>query len=111
MTSDLDILARDKVVQNFKKNGGILLASAKIASEGLTLTEANHAIFLNRWWNPSANAQARDRIQRIGQNKSTCVYSLVTADTIESRISTLLGEKTMTIAELIEILNEENTRC
>ena len=111
LTSDLDILARDKVVQNFKKNGGILLASAKIASEGLTLTEANHAIFLNRWWNPSANAQARDRIQRIGQNKSTFVYSLVTADTIESRISTLLGEKTMTIAELIEILNEENTRC
>jgi SNF2 family DNA or RNA helicase len=107
LTADLDILNRDKVVQKFKKNGGILLASAKIASEGLTLTEANHAIFLNRWWNPSANSQARDRIQRIGQNKATFVYSLVTADTIEARISALLSQKVVTINELIEILNKD----
>jgi len=107
LTADLDILTRDKVVQRFKQNGGVLLASAKIASEGLTLTEANHAIFLNRWWNPSENSQARDRIQRIGQKKATFVYSLITADTIESRISTLLAEKIMTIDELIEIIDNE----
>ena len=107
LTADLDILDRDRVVLKFKQNGGVLLASAKIASEGLTLTEANHAIFLNRWWNPSANSQARDRIQRIGQKKATFVYSLVTADTIESRISALLAEKVITIEELVEILKED----
>ena len=29
---------------------------------GINLTEANHAIFFNLWWNPSNNDQARDRL-------------------------------------------------
>jgi SNF2 family DNA or RNA helicase len=61
---------RNTAIKEFKSRREItaLLASSKVAAEGLTLTEANHVIFLNEWWNPSANAQARDRVLRIGQN-------------------------------------------
>ena len=70
-----------------------LLASARVASEGLTLTEANNVIFLNRWWNPSNNRQARDRIVRIGQKRECHIHNLRTANTIESRLDEILDEK------------------
>ena len=46
---------------------GELLCSSRVGGEGLTLTEANHAVFINEWWGPSTNAQARDRVVRLGQ--------------------------------------------
>jgi SNF2 family DNA or RNA helicase len=84
-----------------------LLASAKIAAEGLTLTEANHVIFVNRWWNPSANNQALDRIRRIGQERQTFSYSFEMINTIEERVSSLLREKNDTYEELIQKLERE----
>ena len=49
---------------NFKAHSGasVLLANPSLAREGLTLTEASVAIFLNEWWNPSSNRQAEDRL-------------------------------------------------
>ena len=69
--SKQDTESRNQSLDNFKENESVtaLVASARIASEGLTLTEANHVIFLNRWWTPSTNSQARDRVVRIGQEK------------------------------------------
>ena len=80
------------------------LASSRIASEGLTLTEANHVLFINRWWNPSSNQQARDRVVRIGQEQVVYVRNFVTQGTVESRVSQLLGEKLITFDELITSL-------
>ena len=75
-TGDLDREERNKAAENFKNNDKcfVFLCSGKIGGEGLNLTEANHAIFFNVWWNPSNNNQARDRIIRIGQKRS--LYSL-----------------------------------
>ena len=66
---------REKSLKNFKENSDtfVLLCSGKLGGEGINLTEANHAIFFNLWWNPSNNDQARDRLVRIGQEK--CIYS------------------------------------
>jgi SNF2 family DNA or RNA helicase len=107
LRGEMDVLARSRALKTFKKAGRVLLASAKIAAEGLTLTEANHVIFVNRWWNPSANNQALDRIRRIGQERQTFSYSFEMINTIEERVSSLLREKNDTYEELIQKLERE----
>jgi len=98
---------RDAAILDFKASAEItcLLASTRVASEGLTLTEASTVLFINRWWNPSSNAQARDRVNRIGQKNSVNVYSFTCADTVEERIPELLDRKSITFDELVEELN------
>ena len=41
---------------------------------GLTVVGANHAIHLERHWNPAKEAQATDRIHRIGQTREVHVH-------------------------------------
>ncbi|WP_244472172.1 helicase-related protein [Prosthecomicrobium hirschii] len=41
---------------------------------GLTLTRANHAIHLSRWWNPAVEDQCTGRVHRIGQTRPITVY-------------------------------------
>jgi non-specific serine/threonine protein kinase len=94
---------RAKTVAEFKTDPQVpvLLASSRVASEGYTLTEANHVIFVNQWWNPSANSQARDRVNRIGQERIVYVYNFITVGTIEERLQKLLSDKSNTYADVI----------
>lgn len=98
----LDKENKEEVLNQFKTNNNchVLLCSGKIGGEGLNLTEANHIIFINSWWNPSNNSQARDRIVRIGQDKKCFIHNLRTIDTIETRIDEILKEKN-NITELV----------
>jgi SNF2 family DNA or RNA helicase len=105
LTSEMDLVQRDIAIHNFKNKNVTLLASAKIASEGLTLVEANHAIFINRWWNPSSNEQARDRIRRLGQQRTTYMYSFTTIDTIEEKLDEILNRKEITNEDLVNAMS------
>ena len=111
ITADMTLLERAAAVAHFKNSSVTLLASARIASEGLTLTEANHAIFLNQWWNPSSNNQANDRIRRIGQSKGTFVYTFTAAGTIEELVDAILTMKNVTIKHLVDALAEHLARA
>jgi SNF2 family DNA or RNA helicase len=104
LSSQLSLVDRQQMVQEFQNEGGVLLASGHIAAEGLTLTRANHAIFLNQWWNPSTNRQAEDRIRRIGQNKPTFVYTFTCKNTIEEAFVEMHDRKNLTEEELIGLL-------
>ena len=44
------------------------------AGVGLTVVGANNVIHLERHWNPAKEAQATDRVYRIGQTKPVNVY-------------------------------------
>jgi SNF2 family DNA or RNA helicase len=102
----LSLARRNEVLDAFRSSGGILLASAHIASEGLTLIEANHAIFLNQYWNPSINRQAEDRIRRIGQVRHTFVYTFTCIDTVEIVIDEMLARKSEDEHDFVELLAE-----
>ncbi len=86
----------------------ILLCTTRALAEGVTLTKANHVIFLNEWWNPSINAQARDRVHRIGQKKDVYVYKLRTVRTIESRLEEILEQKSLLFAEIVSRLSDSD---
>ena len=95
---------RDQVLLSFKQNlsTSCLLCSGKIASEGLNLTEANNVIFLNEWWNPSTNNQARDRVLRIGQTKVVKIYNIRTKNTVEESLSDILDAKENITLQIVE---------
>ena len=65
----------------------------KAAGFGLNLTAASYAILFDPWWNPAAEAQAIDRIHRIGQTKPVIAYRLIAAGTVEQKIRALQREK------------------
>jgi len=70
---------RTKIVQMFQETRGfdVLVLGPKAAGTGLTLTAANHAIHLSRWWNPAVEDQCSDRIYRIGATKPITIYYLL----------------------------------
>ena len=97
---------RSQLVEAFQTEvlPSVVLCSMRATSEGLTLTSANHVVFLNEWWNPAVNAQARDRVNRIGQRKDVFVYKLRTRDTIESRLAHLLESKSELFDDVVNRL-------
>lgn len=106
LEGSMDLAARSASIEAFKKDANVvvLLASSRIGGEGLTLTEANHVIFFNEWWNPSANAQARDRVVRIGQRRGVRVYRFRCRNTIEDSLEMILTRKESTFAEVVDKL-------
>lgn len=70
-----------------------MVLSLKAGGVGLNLTAANHVIHFDRWWNPAVEAQATDRVFRIGQEKNVFVYKFITSGTIEEKIDELLDSK------------------
>jgi SNF2 family DNA or RNA helicase len=67
--------------------------SLKAGGLGLNLTAADYVFLLDPWWNPAVEAQAVDRVHRIGQTNTVFVYRMVTAGTIEERIQALKASK------------------
>ncbi|MSU48034.1 MAG: DEAD/DEAH box helicase [Opitutus sp.] len=88
-------LDRQKPVQMFQNAPGAaaMLVSLKAAGTGITLHAADYVFLLDPWWNPAVEAQAVDRVHRIGQTNTVFVYRMVTAGTIEERIQTLKTSK------------------
>jgi superfamily II DNA or RNA helicase len=88
-------LDRLKPVQSFQNADGAaaMLVSLKAAGTGITLHAADYVFLLDPWWNPAVEAQAVDRVHRIGQKSTVFVYRMVTAGTIEERIQALQASK------------------
>ncbi len=88
-------LDRLKPVQMFQQAPGaaVMLVSLKAAGTGITLHAADYVFLLDPWWNPAVEAQAVDRVHRIGQTNTVFVYRMVTAGTIEERIQALQASK------------------
>jgi len=82
----LDALASDN-------DTTILLASIKAAGQGLNLTAASRAFIMEPMWNPAAEAQAVDRIYRIGQKRPVFVKRYQMEDSIERKIVELQKRK------------------
>ena len=88
-------LDRLKPVQSFQNATGAaaMLVSLKAAGTGITLHAADYVFLLDPWWNPAVEAQAVDRVHRIGQTNTVFVYRMITAGTIEERILALKASK------------------
>ncbi|GAA2095234.1 DEAD/DEAH box helicase [Brevibacterium salitolerans] len=93
---------RDAVIREFREGEAqVFLISLKAGGFGLTLTEADYVFLLDPWWNPAAEAQAVDRVHRIGQTKRVMVYRMVAEDTIEEKVLALQERKAQLFSSLV----------
>lgn len=108
LTGEMDTNERECAVSQFRTTESVfaLLASSRVGGEGLTLVEANHVLFVNLWWNPSANQQARDRVVRIGQQRTVQVYRFFCRGTVEESLKRILEVKKSLFVDTIEKLAE-----
>ena len=108
ITGEMTAAQRELALDHFRDDDDVvaLLGSARATSEGLTLTNANHVLFVNEWWNPSANEQARDRVVRIGQERGVRVYRFMCRDTVEETLDEMLVRKSELFHDVVERLAE-----
>ena len=94
---------RPAVIDRFREGDApVFLISLKAGGFGLNLTEADYCIILDPWWNPATEAQAVDRVHRIGQTKKVMVYRLVAKETIEEKVMALKGKKAALVANVLD---------
>lgn len=86
---------RTENLNRFQKgDAGVLLANPAAAGHGLTLVEADTAIYYSNSYNFEHRAQSEDRIHRIGQTaQSVMYYDIVAEGTVDERILAVLKSK------------------
>lgn len=67
---------RKTMIADFEAKDGfnIIVMSPVAAGVGLTVVGANNVVHFERHWNPAKEAQATDRVYRIGQKKDVNIY-------------------------------------
>ncbi|KFM67945.1 DNA excision repair protein ERCC-6, partial [Stegodyphus mimosarum] len=88
MDGTSSISSRQPAINKFNSNPSIFvfLLTTRVGGLGVNLTGADRVIIYDPDWNPSTDAQARERAWRIGQEKQVTIYRLLTAGTIEEKI-------------------------
>jgi DNA excision repair protein ERCC-6 len=81
------IRARQHMIDDFNTNADVFVfcLTTKAGGLGVNLIGADRVLLFDPNWNPSTDAQARERAYRIGQTKNVTVYRLITKGTIEEK--------------------------
>jgi len=92
---DINIVDRNKAVNWFQKDEDyrILIANPAAAREGLTLTAANNAIYVDRSFNMVDYLQSQDRIHRISQKRKCNIIKLIAKGTVDEYIESIIFKK------------------
>lgn len=94
---------RDQLIERFQDKAGpsVFVLSLKAGGFGLNLTQANHVIHFDQWWNPAVEDQATDRAYRIGQTRNVQVRKLICKGTLEEKILEMLKSKKQLANEIV----------
>lgn len=92
---EMDGESRDKAIQAFKQEPEVrlMIANPAAAREGLTLTEADTAVYIDRTFNLVDFLQSQDRIHRMSQIRDCQIILLIAANTIDEFIDFSLAQK------------------
>lgn len=92
---EIPIKDRAETVKKFQESDKnmIMIANPAAAREGLTLTRANNAIYLDRNFNLVDYLQSQDRVHRITQIKECNIYKIIAKNTIDEYIDRLVEVK------------------
>lgn len=104
ITGDTSAEDRQHIVETFQAGElhgiGLTIGAGR---EGLTLTAADTLLFVDLDWTPAMNAQAEDRICRIGQESSTVtIVTMVSDHPVDVRIGELIRRKMGLINATVE---------
>ncbi|KAK4149130.1 DNA repair protein rad5 [Chaetomidium leptoderma] len=101
--------ARAAVLDEFKesKQFTILLISLKAGGVGLNLTSAKRVYMMDPWWSFAIEAQAIDRVHRMGQEDEVKVYRFIVKDSVEQRMLRIQDRKKFIATSLGMMSDEE----
>jgi SNF2 family DNA or RNA helicase len=104
ITGDVDAAGRASVIENFQ-NGTLdyVLLTIAAGGEGITLTRASVAVFLQRDWSPIRMEQALARNYRIGseQHSSILRVDYVTPESVEDAQMGALRSKSNMLEQVV----------
>ncbi|WWC62158.1 uncharacterized protein I303_104750 [Kwoniella dejecticola CBS 10117] len=108
---------RQQVISNFqrpltektsKTAPRVMLISLKSGAVGLNLTAASNVFLCDPWWQSAIEAQAIDRVHRMGQRKEVRVFQLIAEDTVESAVLDIQKRKDALVAKAFEKSGKES---
>lgn len=79
---------RQRMISRFNVDKSIFcfLLTTQTGGLGITLTGADRVIIFDPAWNPAVDAQACDRVYRIGQKRDVIIYRFISVGTVEEKI-------------------------
>ncbi len=92
---EIPIVERNVIVKKFMddENCKVLIANPAAAKEGLTLTSANNAVYLDRSFKMDDYLQSQDRIHRISQTKRCRIMKLIALGSVDEYTDEILEKK------------------
>ena len=95
---------RDRVsaVREFQSNPGVhaFIGNIRAAGTGITLIAAADIVLMESDWSPAGNAQALNRVHRIGQEKQVRARFITLANSIDETVNETLARKTSAILKV-----------
>jgi SNF2 family DNA or RNA helicase len=85
VNGDLSSSAKEQKVADFKKEGGVMVATDSI-SEGRNMQFCNVLVNYDLPWNPMKVEQRIGRVDRIGQEREVHVFNMALEGTIEEHV-------------------------
>lgn len=87
--------AREHIIRSFgtERTFQILLINYSTGAQGINLQAANRVVCLEPWWNPTYEAQALRRADRLGQHRPVLCERLEATGTLEERINAMAASK------------------
>ncbi len=87
--------ARAAVLKKFaeSQNGTVLLLSLRAGGVGLNLTMAKRVYMMDPWWSFAVEAQAIDRVHRMGQTDEVKVCRFIVKESVEERMLKIQDRK------------------
>ena len=84
---------KHKTPSTNNSNPTVLLISLRAGGVGLNLTAASNVFMMDPWWSFAIEAQAIDRVHRMGQLRDVTVTRFVVKDSIERRMLSVQDRK------------------
>ncbi|KAL9091963.1 MAG: hypothetical protein Q9159_001108 [Coniocarpon cinnabarinum] len=99
--------SRNNPAMRNKRGSPVLLLSLRAGGVGLNLTAANRVFMMDPWWSWAVEAQAIDRVHRMGQEFAVEVVRFVVGGSIEEKMLRIQERKKFLASSLGMMTEEE----
>ncbi|KAI9795698.1 MAG: DNA helicase rad5 [Piccolia ochrophora] len=92
------------------KKAVVLLLSLRAGGVGLNLTHAKRVFMMDPWWSFAVEAQAIDRVHRMGQEDAVTVHRFIVKESVEQRMLKIQDRKKF-IASSLGMMSDEEKKA
>lgn len=110
VTGDVPLEKRQEIIEDFRRNGGVLYLTYGTGSMSLNLQFCKNIIFAEHLFDYAQRIQAEDRIYRIGQESDVHYYNLWCNCGLEDMISTSQHKKSNLLDEIKKEIKKAGTK-